>query len=179
MASNGGDYKQVPMDEDTIDTKRSPAATSRSAESSVPHSTGSLKIPYRIPYKPFSSLQTVLPIVSYCVASIMMTVVNKYCVSGRDFRMNFLLLTIQSAVCVACALMFKKLKLADFRDFDSNDAKKWFPVSFMLVSVIYTGSKSLVRLFVRFYSLSHPQIAISHHGCLHNIQKSDHYPHCK
>jgi hypothetical protein len=32
------------------------------------------------------------------------------------------------------------------RDFDVADAKIWFPVSFLLVAVIYTGSKSLVRL---------------------------------
>jgi hypothetical protein len=25
-----------------------------------------------------------------------------------------------------------------------KDAKEWFPISFLLVSVIYTGSKSLV-----------------------------------
>ena len=30
------------------------------------------------------------------------------------------------------------------RDFDWTDAKTWFPVSFLLVAVIYTGSKSLV-----------------------------------
>lgn len=32
----------------------------------------------------------VLPILSYCVASIMMTVVNKFVVSGRQFTMTFL-----------------------------------------------------------------------------------------
>lgn len=31
-----------------------------------------------------------LPILSYCVASIMMTVVNKFVVSGRQFTMTFL-----------------------------------------------------------------------------------------
>lgn len=30
------------------------------------------------------------------------------------------------------------------RDFDKNDAKAWWPVSALLVAVIYTGSKSLV-----------------------------------
>jgi hypothetical protein len=30
------------------------------------------------------------------------------------------------------------------RDWDKNDAKAWFPVSALLVAVIYTGSKSLV-----------------------------------
>lgn len=39
--------------------------------------------------------------------------------------------------------------MINFRDFDSADAKKWFPISFLLVSVIYTGSKSLVGLNVK------------------------------
>lgn len=98
---------------------------------------------------------------SYCVASIMMTVVNKFVVSGSQFNMTFLLLTIQSLVCVACVWSVKKTGIiscerADWggrkselmvvRDFDWADAKAWFPISFLLVAVIYTGSKSLVRV---------------------------------
>jgi hypothetical protein len=33
-----------------------------------------------------------------------------------------------------------------FREFDKDDARKWFPISFLLVLVIYTGSKALVRI---------------------------------
>lgn len=73
--------------------------------------------------------------------------------------MNFLLLAIQSAVCVlavwsvkragfiTCAwrvLNFCKLLLTPVRDWDIKDAKQWWPVSCLLVAVIYTGSKSLV-----------------------------------
>ena len=58
--------------------------------------------------------------------------------------MNFLLLGIQSIVCVACVLVVKKLGIISFREFSTDDAKAWFPISFLLVSVIYTGSKSLV-----------------------------------
>ena len=39
--------------------------------------------------------KTALPIVSYCFASILMTVTNKYVLSGFGFNMNFLLLTVQ------------------------------------------------------------------------------------
>jgi GDP-mannose transporter len=35
--------------------------------------------------------------------------------------------------------------LTEVRSFDFTDAKAWFPVSTLLVAVIYTGSKSLVR----------------------------------
>lgn len=39
--------------------------------------------------------RAILPIASYCFASILMTVTNKYVLSGYEFNMNFLLLTIQ------------------------------------------------------------------------------------
>ncbi len=59
--------------------------------------------------------------------------------------MNFLLLCIQSTVCVFCVMVVKMLGVIVFRKFDLADARAWFPISFLLVSVIYTGSKSLVR----------------------------------
>jgi len=74
-------------------------------------------------------------------------------VSGAHFTMNLLLLTIQSSVCVTSVLIFKKLGVISFRDFDSGDAKKWFPISFLLVSVIYTGSKSLQYLSMAVFTI--------------------------
>ncbi len=65
--------------------------------------------------------------------------------------MNFLLLCIQSFVCVACVYTVKKLGIISFRDFDTKDAKMWFPISLMLVGVIYTGSKSLVSMAPTVY----------------------------
>jgi GDP-mannose transporter len=65
-------------------------------------------------------------------------------VSGVNFSMTFLLLCIQSTVCVCCVSIVKFLGLITFRDFDAKEAREWFPISFLLVSVIYTGSKSLV-----------------------------------
>jgi GDP-mannose transporter len=92
-------------------------------------------------------------IVCYCIASILMTMVNKFVVSGQNFSMNFLLLCIQSTVCCACVAVVKKLKVISFRDFDVQDAKTWFPISFLLVSVIYTGSKSLQYLSIPVYTI--------------------------
>lgn len=93
------------------------------------------------------------PIVCYCLASILMTVVNKFVVSGKLFNMNFFLLCIQSTVCVACVYITKKLGVISFRDWDTKDAKAWFPISFLLVSVIYTGSKSLQYLSIPVYTI--------------------------
>ena len=36
-----------------------------------------------------------LPVLAYCGSSIMMTVMNKYVLSGLDFNLNFLLLMVQ------------------------------------------------------------------------------------
>lgn len=41
------------------------------------------------------TVKAALPIACYCFASILMTVTNKYVVSGYGFNMNFLLLTVQ------------------------------------------------------------------------------------
>ncbi|WVQ72691.1 GDP-mannose transporter 2 [Cryptococcus sp. DSM 104548] len=102
---------------------------------------------------PVPASSPVLPILAYCMASIMMTVVNKFVVSGRQFTMTFLLLAIQSFVCVACVWVAKRIGMITFRDWDLTDAKAWFPVSSLLVAVIYTGSKSLQFLSIPVYTI--------------------------
>ncbi|EIW79179.1 GDP-mannose transporter [Coniophora puteana RWD-64-598 SS2] len=92
-------------------------------------------------------------ILCYCVASIMMTLVNKFVVSGSQFNMTFLLLTLQSTVCVGAVWSVKKIGIISFRNFDTHDAKAWFPISFLLVWVIYTGSKSLQYLSIPVYTI--------------------------
>jgi GDP-mannose transporter len=67
-------------------------------------------------------------------------------VSGRQFNMTFLLLSLQSIVCITCVVSVKKLGIISFRNFSIQDANAWFPVSALLVIVIYTGSKSLVSV---------------------------------
>jgi len=37
----------------------------------------------------------ILPVLAYCGSSIMMTVMNKYVLSGLDFNLNFFLLLVQ------------------------------------------------------------------------------------
>ncbi|KZT70751.1 UDP-galactose transporter [Daedalea quercina L-15889] len=105
------------------------------------------------PRESAGSVSSVPPILCYCLASILMTVVNKFVVSGRQFNMTFLLLCIQSTVSVLCVAAAKRVGLISFRDFDTRDAKMWFPISFMLVSVIYTGSKSLQYLSIPVYTI--------------------------
>jgi GDP-mannose transporter len=56
---------------------------------------GDDKRPYTpAPAVPVSSSPT-MAILSYCGASILMTLTNKYVLSGYDFNLNFMLLAIQ------------------------------------------------------------------------------------
>ncbi|KIL65528.1 hypothetical protein M378DRAFT_186393 [Amanita muscaria Koide BX008] len=100
-----------------------------------------------------SSASAVSSIICYCVASIMMTLINKFIVSGANFSMTFLLLCIQSTVCVGCVALVRSLGLISFRAFNIEDAKAWLPISALLVSVIYTGSKSLQFLSIPVYTI--------------------------
>ncbi|ORE04238.1 hypothetical protein BCV72DRAFT_251377 [Rhizopus microsporus var. microsporus] len=97
--------------------------------------------------------RAILPIASYCFASILMTVTNKYVLSGYEFNMNFLLLTIQNLVTVFLLVVFKFFNLIKFRDFDKDEARKWLPVAVSLVGMIYTGSKALQYLRIPIYTI--------------------------
>jgi GDP-mannose transporter len=66
----------------------------------------------------------VIAIFSYCGSSILMTVTNKYVLSGRDFNLNFFLLCVQSVVCVMAISFCKASGIITYRDFNSEEAKK-------------------------------------------------------
>ncbi|TKA48332.1 GDP-mannose transporter 1, partial [Cryomyces minteri] len=65
-----------------------------------------------------------LPILAYCGSSILMTVTNKYVLSGMDFNLNFFLLCVQSVVCVMAIQSCKSSGIITYRDFNSDEAKK-------------------------------------------------------
>lgn len=46
----------------------------------------------------------VVPVLAYCGSSILMTVTNKYVLSGTGFNLNFFLLAVQVVHCPAKAL---------------------------------------------------------------------------
>lgn len=54
---------------------------------------------------------------------------------------------------VALLQSFKFLNLIKFRDFDKEEARKWFPIAGALVTMIYTGSKSLQYLRIPIYTI--------------------------
>ncbi|KAL2133959.1 hypothetical protein VTI74DRAFT_1315 [Chaetomium olivicolor] len=93
-------------------------------------------------------------ILAYCLASISMTVVNKYVVSGSSWNLNFFYLAVQSLVCTLAILLSKQTGLLkNLAPFDSTKAKKWFPISLLLVGMIYTGAKALQFLSVPVYTI--------------------------
>ncbi|PUU79174.1 hypothetical protein B9Z19DRAFT_1125544 [Tuber borchii] len=94
-----------------------------------------------------------LPILSYCGASILMTVTNKYVLSGYDFNLNFFLCMVQSIVCVVAIAIGKSMGYIKYRDFSMDEARKWFPISVLLILMIYTSSKALQFLSIPVYTI--------------------------
>ncbi|KAF3935579.1 hypothetical protein ABW19_dt0203519 [Dactylella cylindrospora] len=94
-----------------------------------------------------------LAIASYCGASILMTVTNKYVLSGYAFNLNFFLLIVQSVVCVVAIEICKRMKIITYRDFNMDEARKWLPISLLLIGMIYTGSKALQFLSIPVYTI--------------------------
>jgi GDP-mannose transporter len=85
MVSEKTDYKVFIEDKDPNDSVPSQPNSNVIAPSIITLSPGA---------------RAALPIISYCTASILMTVTNKYVVSGYDFNMNFLLLAIQVSLSI-------------------------------------------------------------------------------
>ncbi|KAI4095522.1 MAG: hypothetical protein LQ339_007209 [Xanthoria mediterranea] len=96
----------------------------------------------------------VFPVLSYCGSSILMTVTNKYVLSGFGFNLNFFLLAVQSIVCVVAIQMCKSSGIITYRDFNVDEARKcWFPVSLLLIGTIYTSTKALQFLSIPVYTI--------------------------
>ncbi|KAJ3558378.1 hypothetical protein NPX13_g9719 [Xylaria arbuscula] len=93
-------------------------------------------------------------ILAYCFASISMTVVNKFVVSGSEWNLNFFYLGVQSTVCIATIQILKQIGIiTNLAPFDANKGRRWFPVSLLLVGMIYTSTKSLQYLSVPVYTI--------------------------
>ncbi|KAF2860954.1 UDP-galactose transporter [Piedraia hortae CBS 480.64] len=94
-----------------------------------------------------------ISILAYCGSSILMTTTNKYVVSGTHFNLNFFLLAVQSIVCILAIQTGKSLGVISFRDFNSDEARKWFPITLLLIGMIYTSTKALQFLSIPVYTI--------------------------
>ncbi|ETN40785.1 GDP-mannose transporter [Cyphellophora europaea CBS 101466] len=95
----------------------------------------------------------ILPVLSYCGSSILMTVANKYILSFPEYNLNFFLLAVQAIVCVVAISSCKAAGIITYRDFKSDEAKKWFPISLLLIGMIYTSTKALRFLSIPVYTI--------------------------
>ncbi|ODV64631.1 putative Golgi apparatus GDP-mannose tramsporter [Hyphopichia burtonii NRRL Y-1933] len=94
-----------------------------------------------------------ISIFSYCASSILMTVTNKYVLSGYNFNLNCFLLAVQSIVCIVTIGTLKTFGVITYRQFNKDEAKKWSPIAFLLVAMIYTSSKALQYLSIPVYTI--------------------------
>ncbi|KAG5915444.1 GDP-mannose transporter into the lumen of the Golgi [Claviceps africana] len=95
-----------------------------------------------------------LSVLAYCLSSISMTVVNKYVVSGTFWNLNFFYLGVQAIVCITAISACKSFGLIrNLASFDPVKARKWFPISLLLVGMIYTSTKALQFLSVPVYTI--------------------------
>ncbi|EGW35166.1 GDP-mannose transporter into the lumen of the Golgi [Spathaspora passalidarum NRRL Y-27907] len=94
-----------------------------------------------------------ISILAYCLSSILMTVTNKYVLSGFSFNLNFFLLAVQSIVCIVTIGSLKSVGIITYRQFNKDEAKKWSPIAFLLVAMIYTGSKAIQYLSIPVYTI--------------------------
>ncbi|ODV77546.1 UDP-galactose transporter [Suhomyces tanzawaensis NRRL Y-17324] len=94
-----------------------------------------------------------ISIFSYCASSILMTITNKYVLSGFSFNLNFFLLAVQCIVCIVTIGTLKALGIITYREFNRDEAKKWSPIAFLLVAMIYTASKALQFLSIPVYTI--------------------------
>ncbi|GKT49669.1 GDP-mannose transporter [Colletotrichum spaethianum] len=93
-------------------------------------------------------------VLAYCMASISMTVVNKYVVSGASWNLTFFYLAAQAIICIAVITMCKQAgMIKSLTPVTLDKSKKWFPISFLLVGMIYTSTKALQYLSVPVYTI--------------------------
>ncbi|KAI9832080.1 MAG: GDP-mannose transporter into the lumen of the Golgi [Phylliscum demangeonii] len=94
-----------------------------------------------------------LSILSYCASSILMTTTNKYVLSGFGFNLSFFLLGVQSVVCILAIQACKSFGLINYRNFNVDEARKWFPISLLLIGMTYTSTKALQYLSIPVYTI--------------------------
>ncbi|KAK9476094.1 UDP-galactose transporter [Lipomyces japonicus] len=149
-ASSNGNHPNLGTTENYSDKEHNHAALSLSSSTSsqlswMPNQLASLLDAV--------SNSSSAAIVAYCGSSILMTTTNKYVLSGYEFNLNFFLLMVQSIVCISAIRILKALGWIYFKDFNMVEAKKWFPISTLLVIMIYTSSKALQFLSIPVYTI--------------------------
>ncbi|KAI4150209.1 MAG: hypothetical protein LQ341_001142 [Variospora aurantia] len=90
-----------------------------------------------------STNNPIIPILSYCGSSILMTCTNKFVLSGFGFNLNFLLLAVQHG----------SVSISPYTEAGQIDVAPGFPVSLLLIGTIYTSTKALQFLSIPVYTI--------------------------
>ncbi|KAH8819070.1 GDP-mannose transporter [Xylogone sp. PMI_703] len=91
---------------------------------------------------------------AYFMSSISLTVVNIYVVSSSSWNLNFLYLAIQSMICTTALIICNRVGLIKgLTTWDPEKAKTWFPISILLIGMIYTCANALQFLSVPVYTI--------------------------
>ena len=62
-------------------------------------------------------------------------------------------MTLQAIVCIIAISTGKAMGLIQYRDFNTDEARKWFPISVLLIGMIYTSTKALQYLSLPVYTI--------------------------
>ncbi len=70
---------------------------------------------------------------------------RQFIVLDKKFNLNLVVLLMQSLIGVTLVVVAERIGWIQLRGLNRKDVKLWFPISVLLVFVIYTGSKAIVR----------------------------------
>ncbi|KAF6057964.1 UDP-galactose transporter family protein [Candida parapsilosis] len=85
-----------------------------------------------------------ISILAYCLSSILMTVTNKFVVSGFNFNLNFLLLAVQSIVCIVTIEMVTNCIFISWYDLHFIKALQYLSIP------VYTIFKNLTIILIAY-----------------------------
>lgn len=97
---------------------------------------------------PVSMLMSVLSCVIYSLMSNFMVLINRYLVGKKYFgcENKLFVVAVQAAVAVIVLEIAKAQKVIQYDPYNSEIAKKWAPVTFFFVAMLYTGTQATAGL---------------------------------
>eukprot|EP00834_Sanchytrium_tribonematis_P005883 NODE_389_length_8228_cov_1.280600.p4 type:complete len:222 gc:universal NODE_389_length_8228_cov_1.280600:4855-4190(-) len=94
------------------------------------------------------------PILAYCTASITMTLMNKYVLSGFDISMVFFVLSTQAAMCaIILILLARYVPSVSYKPLDKLTVKQFFPVSVAMATMLFTSGKALEYMNIPVFTI--------------------------
>ncbi|KAI9913014.1 hypothetical protein PsorP6_005066 [Peronosclerospora sorghi] len=104
--------------------------------------------PAKAPAAAGSLVLSMLSCIVYSIMSNVMVLTNRYLL-GRNyygFDEKFFVVAVQAAVAVLVLQLAKMQKVVSYDPYDSNVARKWAPVTFFFVAMLYTGMQATAGL---------------------------------